>query len=157
MTETEITTGAERAQTDTAEPTLTISELRALLRDATAYAAAQRPIVLHAPAEPVTATQTAPAGHAGITVAVPAATAIQDAPERRYSIHELVGHCGMAVAGTGFITAILLAVAGSPDITTAAVAGVAGLAVSFGAAVTGTNADDRAQAASWAKRQETHQ
>ena len=160
---TEIATGAERAQTDTTEePRFSVSELRALLQDATAYAAAQRPIVLHAPAEPARATlagnlpaSVGPAGHAGITVAVPAAPT-EETPERRYSIHELVGHCGMAVAGTGFITAILLAVAGSPDIPTAAVAGVAGLAVSFGAAVTGTNADDRAQAASWSKWQEAH-
>ncbi|MBR7832792.1 hypothetical protein KDL01_05940 [Actinospica durhamensis] len=65
MTETEITTGAQRAQTDTAEPTLTVSELRALLQDATAYATANRPVVLHAPAEPATAPQTAAAGHPG--------------------------------------------------------------------------------------------
>ncbi len=62
----------------------------------------------------------------------------------------------MAVAGTGFITAILLAVAGPPNVPTAAVAGVAGLAISFGAAVTGTNADDRAQAAKWDAWQENH-
>jgi hypothetical protein len=140
---TEIITGAERAQPDTAEPLLTLSQLQQLLREATAYERAKRPIILHA------ATEAAPAGHPGITVTVPTGPAAEDTPERRYSIHELVGHCGMAVAGSGFLTAVVLAVCGSPDVPAAATAGVVGLAVSFGAAVTGTRADDEAQAADW--------
>jgi hypothetical protein len=44
----------------TAEPALTVSQLTGLLKAAADYERAQRPIVLHAPAEPALAPQTAP-------------------------------------------------------------------------------------------------
>jgi hypothetical protein len=58
MTEIEIrpsTTGT----TTSSEPTLTLSQVRALLADVAAVERASRPIVLHAPAEPATAPQAA--------------------------------------------------------------------------------------------------
>lgn len=69
MTEIEIRTVDSLA--DSPEPSLTLTQVRALLADATAYERAQRPLVLHAPAEPATATQAAL--HAGVDVHVPAA------------------------------------------------------------------------------------
>lgn len=69
MTEIEIRTADSLA--DSPEPSLTLTQVRALLADATAYERAQRPLVLHAPAEPATAPQAAV--HAGVDVHVPAA------------------------------------------------------------------------------------
>ena len=60
------------------EPSLTLTQLQGLLKDAAAYEAAKRPIVLHTPAEPATATQTAPQA---TTVTLPAGT-VQSGPRR---------------------------------------------------------------------------
>jgi hypothetical protein len=59
--------GANLAPTSAAEPTFSLAQFQALLRDAAAYERAQRPIVLHGPEA---ATQTA--AHGGIDVRVPA-------------------------------------------------------------------------------------
>lgn len=63
------------AQAAETEPTLTLTQLQNLLREAAAYERAQRPVILHtAPAQPATAPHTAPTGHPGIDVTVPGPT-----------------------------------------------------------------------------------
>lgn len=144
---------AGHAPADTASPTLTLDQVRALLQDATAYAAATRPVVLHAPAP-------APQTHPGITVTVPAA---QPAPgaaaapdKRRYTLPELLAAAGLAVAGVSTATLAGLAVTGSGGMADAGIAAVAGLLTAGGAAVAGTRDDDQAQAQAWAAWTETH-
>lgn len=147
MTEIETRRPAE------AEPTLTLTQLTALLREAAAYERAQRPIVLHTPTAPATNPYAAPTVHPGITIPLPAAptTTTAQGPERRFTLAELVGWCGVGVAGTGIATMLALAL-GSPDIATAGIATVAGLATSLGAAVASTQHDDQAQAQDWQAR-----
>jgi hypothetical protein len=149
-----------RSPATEAEPTLTLTQLTALLREAAAYERAQRPVILHTPAEPVTAPQTAPVAHPGVAIPVPAApvaTVTDQAPERRFTLAELVGWCGLGVAGSGIATMLALAFAGSPDIATAGIATVAGFATSLGAAVATTNSDDKNQAQAWETWKATHQ
>jgi len=135
------------------EPTMTLSQLRALLQDAAAYERAQRPVVLHTVTEaPATAPQTATQTLAAIDVRVPAApvlAAVAEPEERRRTLAEWLGLLGVAVAGGGFTTLLGLAVAGGPGIVDAGVTAVAGLAVSVGAAVSSSNSDDKRQAQAW--------
>lgn len=144
--ESEIITRAGAASPG-GQPTLTLEQVRALLQDATAYAAATRPVVLHTPAEPATAPQTA---HPGITVTIPAATAEQTppAPARRlYTRPELVFAAGVTSAVSTLAAGIAAAVTASP--VPLAVAAVAGIGASVGAAVAMTGDDDRAQLRAW--------
>lgn len=107
----EIITRAEQTATAEPEPTFTLSQLRGLLREATAYERATNPapIVVHANPAPATAPQTA--AHGGIDVRVPAApvTAAQTAhaPSERnpWPIVFMVSGCtGLAACATAAAT-----------------------------------------------------
>lgn len=97
----------EHGQDGVAEPMLTLSQVQQLLREATAYERAQRPIVLHtAPAQPFAsvAPQTAVQGHPGIDIPAPG----PQAPEERlgglrrlYTRAELVYCCALTTFATG--------------------------------------------------------
>lgn len=147
---TELTTRADLAET---EPSLTVSQLRALLQDTAALAATQRLIVLHAPAEPATAVHTAAAGHPGIAVTYPAAAVeqAQPAPLRRlYTRPEVVFAAGVTSAISTLAAGIASAVTASP--VPLAAAAVVGIGASVGAAVVMTHDDDRAQLRAWRER-----
>ena len=102
------TSGARAVAVD--EPRLSLTELRQLLREATAYERAQRPIVLHGPEQPARAPQTTVAGHEGIDVTVPAAPeapALRKSPLRRlYTGAEAAYMVCAAVLGTGAVSGI---------------------------------------------------
>jgi hypothetical protein len=139
--------GAKLAPASAPEPTLTVSELRGLLQDATALAAAQRPIVLHPAAEPATA------AHPGVTVTYPATTVEQapPAPSRRlYTRPEVVFAAGVTSAISTLAAGIASAVTASP--APLAIAAVVGIGASVGAAVVMTGDDDRAQLRAWRER-----
>ena len=123
--DTEITTGAERAQADgTEEPRLSLTELHDLLRAATALERASRPIVIHAAAEPATMPSTALAAqpvptryaHPGIDVdtrgrgfveiEVPAWS--EPLPEVRTPLE--FAPLGLVVFGAGFLAALFATV-----------------------------------------------
>jgi hypothetical protein len=66
-------TGVITTDTDpTDEPSLTLTQLRALLRDAAAYERAQRPVVLHQAPETAPATAPAPVPAAVVPALMPA-------------------------------------------------------------------------------------
>lgn len=78
-----VTTSAETATGTAAEPSLTLTQLHALLREASAYERAKRPLVIHHRADPDTVAA-APAPHPGINVTIPApGAALVPAPLRR--------------------------------------------------------------------------
>jgi len=143
------------------EPTMTLTQLRALLQDAAALERARRPVVLYAAPEapaavPLTATQTLVA--LGVHVsAAPVVLDVAEPEERRRTLAEWLGSVGLAVSGGALTTMAVLAVTGGPGIVDAGITAVGGLAVSLGAAVASSNADDRAQAQAWTTWQEAHQ
>jgi hypothetical protein len=104
----EIITRAEQTAVAEPEPTFTLSQLRGLLREATAYerAANPAPIVLHSSPAPATAPQTAV--HDGIDVRVPVTTAqAAHAPSERnaWPIVFMVSGCtGLAACATAAAT-----------------------------------------------------
>jgi hypothetical protein len=85
------------APASTSEPTLTLSQLQSLLREAAAYERAQRPIVLHTATAPVAA----PAPHPGIEVRIPAAP-VGTTAERRdiWPLVFMVSGCTGLASGT---------------------------------------------------------
>lgn len=130
-----------------AQPAMTLEQIRGLLQDATALAAAQRPVILRGPEAPTPAPQT---GHPGIHVTYPsvAAEQAQPGPARRlYTRAELVFACGAFGTVSTLTAGIASAVTSSP--APLAVAAVGGILASVGAAVVMTNDDDRAQLKSW--------
>jgi hypothetical protein len=145
--DTEIITRADGAEQDA---TISVSELRGLLRDAAALAAAQRPVVLHPATE--TAPQTAP-GHPGIAVTYPATMTEQASPlpsRRLYTRPEVVFAAGVTSAVSTLAAGIASAVTASP--APLAAAAVVGIGASVGAAVVMTGDDDRAQLKAWRER-----
>lgn len=151
----------ETGQPFEVEPTMTISQLRALLQDAAAYERARRPVVIHtAPDAPATAPLTTAQTLAAIaapTAHAPVALAVVEPQERRRTLAEWLGLLGVAVAGGSFTTMTALAVAGGPGIADAGITAVGGLLVSLGAAVASSNADDRNQAQAWETWKQVHQ
>ncbi len=106
----EITTSAARTTTAEHEPTFTLSQLRGLLREATAYerAANPAPIVLHTSAAPATALQAAVHGGIDRVPAPPVANAqAAHAPSGRnpWPIVFMVSGCsGLAACATAAAT-----------------------------------------------------
>ena len=105
----EITPRAEQTATAEPQPTFTLDQLTQLLREASAYERAQRPIVLHTSAAPATNPQ-AP-GHGGIDVRVPALPVTSAQTPQRPSEHSpwallfMVSGCtGLAAAATAAAT-----------------------------------------------------
>jgi len=109
----EITTRAERHAPSETEPTLTLSQLQGLLREAAALERAQRPIIIH------TAIEAAPAPHPGIAVRIPAPVAPVAAtgePRNIWPLVFMVSGCtglgsGTAAIATGNQAAVVLALA----------------------------------------------
>jgi hypothetical protein len=142
------------------EPTMTLSQLRALLQDAAAYERARRAAVVYAaPEAPATAPLTATQTLAAIDVRIPAAPValgVTEPAEHRRTLAEWLGLLGLAVAGSAFTAMAVLAVTGGPGIVESGITAVGGLAVSLGAAVASSNTDDRNQAQAWAQWTEAH-
>lgn len=103
-----------------AEPSLTLSQMTALLQAATDYAKAQRPVVLHGPAQPATAPQTAQ--HPGVDIRIPAAPAVAAQPRRERNPWPLV----FMVSGcTGLAACLVTAVTDNPFAILATLAALA--------------------------------
>lgn len=136
MTEIEIRR-ADSLTASLAEPTLTLSQVRALLADAAAYERASRPIVLRGPEQPVTAPHSAPqrAGHPGIAVTIPSAAVPTPAPSsaRLFIRPEVVGYSAASAGGTVAGCGLVSLFTSSPIVWGAAC--LAALLVSFGGAV----------------------
>jgi hypothetical protein len=148
---TEIITRQGVTPDATVEPSLTLSQLSALLRDAAALERAQRPIILTGPAQPVSAPQTA--GHPGINVTIPdaAAPAPEPSARRTFTRAELFGWCGIWTGASAAGGIVADAITGSAYVTLGAIL-TSGLLVSFGAAIVSNHDDDRRQAAAPARR-----
>jgi hypothetical protein len=132
---------------EAAQSAISIEQIRGLLQDATAYAAATRPVVLHTPAEPATV------AHPGIAVTYPATLAEQapPAPSRRlYTRPELIFAAGVTSAFSTVVAGVAAGVMSSP--MPLAAGAVAGIGASVAAAVAMTGDDDRAQLKAWRER-----
>ncbi|HTJ71443.1 MAG TPA: hypothetical protein VL551_28130 [Actinospica sp.] len=140
MTEIEIrpsTTGT----TTSSEPTLTLSQVRALLADAAAYERAQRPIILHTPAQPLSAPHSAPQP---VPVSVPAAPLSGPVRVSRLFLRsEVVGYSGISAGATAAVCGIASVFTTSPMVW--GVGALAGMLVSFGGAVAANHGHDRLQ------------
>lgn len=127
--------------TDSPEPTLTLSQVRALLADVAAVERASRPIVLHTPAEPATAPHAAPAV-APVAVTIPGARL--DGPRhvsRLFFRSEVIAYCGVFAGATAAACGLASLFTTSPMVW--GVAALAGMLVSFGAAAVANHAHDR--------------
>lgn len=121
------------------EPTLTLSQVRALLADAAAFERASRPIVLHTPAQPVTAAQSAPQP---VPVSVPAAPLTGPVRVSRLFLRsEVVAYSALYTGAGAAVTGMVRLFADSPMVD--GLACVGGLLVSLGAAVAANRAHDR--------------
>lgn len=107
MTEIDIRQGVTTATTE--EPSLTLTQLQELLRDAAALERASRPIVLHGPAQPAVAPQAAPQ-HPGVDIRYPAAPVTAESR----SEHNWWPMVCIASGTAGACFSLVTAVTGSP-------------------------------------------
>lgn len=139
MTEIEIRPAASltASLTEPGEPTLTLTQVRALLADATAYERAQRPLIIRPAAEPSTAPCSAP-----VAVSIPGAPL--DGPRhvsRLFLRSEVVGYSGISGGATAAVIGIASLFTTSPIVW--GIGALAGLLVSFGAAIAANHAHDQ--------------